>query len=165
MQFKSYTRVSRSTYTHKIQLSRIPPIEPIASESVVQDVKTTKMIWNRRSILKKPNSRKGSGTLYKDINEPCFGNGHHYLLSGEGDIELENEWMWILSQILTVQSCAFIAFIIYPPSLVDGCLKADKTTFLWGCAHRPKSMDLYAGWCKGVVLICHDILPRSAFVH
>ncbi len=29
---KSYTRVSRSTYTHKIQPLRIRPIEPIASE-------------------------------------------------------------------------------------------------------------------------------------
>ncbi len=27
--------------------------------------------------------------------------------------------------------------------------KAAKTTFfLRGCAHRPKPMDLYAGWCK-----------------
>ncbi len=33
MRYKSYTQVSRSTYTHKIQPSRIRPIEPIASES------------------------------------------------------------------------------------------------------------------------------------
>ncbi len=35
MRYKSYTRVSRSTYTHKIQPLRIRPIESIASESVV----------------------------------------------------------------------------------------------------------------------------------
>ncbi len=31
------TQVSRSTYTHKIQPLRIRPIEPIASESVIND--------------------------------------------------------------------------------------------------------------------------------
>ncbi len=34
MRYKSYTRVSCPTYTHKIQPLRIRPIEPIASESV-----------------------------------------------------------------------------------------------------------------------------------
>ncbi len=34
MQYKSYTRVSCSTYTHKIQPWRIQPIGPIASESI-----------------------------------------------------------------------------------------------------------------------------------
>ncbi len=34
MRYKSYTRVSCSTYTHKIQPLRLRPIGPIASESV-----------------------------------------------------------------------------------------------------------------------------------
>ena len=34
MRYKGYTRVSRTTYTHKIQPLHIRPSEPIASESV-----------------------------------------------------------------------------------------------------------------------------------
>ena len=43
MRYKSYTRVSRSTYMHKIQPLRIRPIGPIASESVaVQKIPNSK---------------------------------------------------------------------------------------------------------------------------
>ncbi len=43
MRYKSYNRVSRSTYMRKIQPLRLRPIEPIASESVLLQISSDRI--------------------------------------------------------------------------------------------------------------------------